>query len=487
MSLHPIPQSSSSSSSSSILSSSSPSRRRFLATGAAAATAALAGNAAPAAPKRRPPNFVYIVCDQLGLDAIAAHGCPDVRTPNIDRLVRNGVSFLESHSTNPVCSPARSSLFTGRMPCETGVISNTRPIHASVPNLGQWLSPRGYDAVYCGKWHLPGGYPAAIEGFTVLPVGGGQGDIVDPLVSRSCEAWLKTRTTEKPFVLVASLMQPHDICYWAIRGKELVPETLPFPQLEGKLPKLPPNHKARPKAPAALDRVRYASFSDDQWRYYIYIYYRQVEMADADVGRLMQAVDDAGLADDTIFILTADHGEGRGRHSHVQKWYPYEEGVKVPLVFACPARIRKGVQDRDHLVSGLDVMSTLCDFAGIDPPPHSLGRSLRPLLEGKATEWREFVVSGHHLDRALKAPAGYAIRTARYKFVEYTGDPVVQLFDMQADPWEMTNLAEGGKHADEVKQHRKLLAGWLARLKRVEPTPEVRGRPRRRPPVKKSR
>jgi len=447
-------------------------RRGFLTTSAGVvAGAALA--AAPATPKAKRPNFVVIVCDQLGFDAIAAHGCPDVHTPNIDRLVRRGVTFAESHSTNPVCSPARSSLVTGRMPCETGVISNTRPIHASVPNLGQWFARAGYETVYCGKWHLPGGYPVAIDGFTVLPVGTGQGDIVDSFVSRSCEAYLKGRSRDKPFALVASLMQPHDICYFAIRGRQLVPEELPFAQLAHRLPKLPPNHKARPAAPAALDRIIYNGFSDDQWRYYIHIYYRQVEMVDADIGRILDAVEESGQADDTIIFLTADHGEGRGRHRHVQKWYPYEEGVKVPMIVSCPARMRSGLRDATHLVSGIDLMSTVCDYAAIAPPPHARGRSLRPLLEGKPTAWRECVVSEHHLHPSYTRAHGHMVRTERHKYVEYEDDPVVQLFDMKADPWETKNLYQDAALADELKAHRKLLAEWQAPLKPVPPTPEA--------------
>jgi choline-sulfatase len=456
-------------------------RRGFFQAGAASAvTAAGVASAAeaPAAREERRPNMVFIVCDQLGLDALSAHGCPDVRTPNMDRLVRRGVTFLESHSTNPVCSPARSSLFTGRMPCETGVISNGRPIHPSVPNMGQWLRQAGYETVYSGKWHLPHGYPTSIEGFTVLPVGRGQGDLCDPLVSRSCEAWLKSCSGKKPFLLVASFLQPHDICYWAIRGSELVPEDLPFPHLADGLPDLPPNHKAFPKAPAQLDRIRYTGFTDEQWRYYIYTYYRQVEMADADIGRVVDAVEQAGEAEDTIIILTADHGEGRGRHSHVQKWYPYEEGVKVPLVVSCPPRMQQGVQDAEHLVSGLDVMATVCDYAGTEAPPNCRGRSLRPLLEGRDVPWREFVVSGHHLTQDRQTSAGHMVRTERFKYVKYAGDPVEQLFDMQADPWETRNLFEQAPYADEVAAHRKLLAQWQERLEPVPPTRDF-SRPRR--------
>jgi arylsulfatase A-like enzyme len=453
-----------------------PNRRQFLQTTAAGAVAA--GLTQPARAAEAPalsgakPNFLFIICDQLGLDAISAHGCPDVHTPNIDRLVRRGVTFRESHSTNPVCSPARSSLFTGRMPVETGVISNNRAIHPSCPNMGQWLATAGYDSYYCGKWHVPDGYPTEIAGFNVLPVGAGQGDLVDTVVSRWSESFLKSRNRTKPFCFVASLMQPHDICYWAIQGPRLVPEKLPFEALAGKLPDLPPNNKSRPRAPAKLDRMVYTGFSDEQWHYYLYVYYRQVEMVDADIGRILDALDDSGQADNTIVILTSDHGEGRGRHSHVQKWYPYEESVKVPMIVSCSGQVAEGLVDEEHLISGLDVMCTMSDYAGLDAPPDSKGRSLRPLLEQKPTTWREFVSSEHHID-------GRMLRTAQYKYVRYAGDPVEQLFDMNADPWEMRNRYDDPTLADVIRDHRKMLDAWEASLKPVEPMPDIAKRPRR--------
>ena len=453
-------------------------RRQFLKTTAAGTGALAAGLTRPAQAAQVPamgnskPNFLFIVCDQLGLDAIAAHGCPDAHTPNIDRLVRRGATFIESHSTNPVCSPARSSLFTGRMPVETGVISNNRAIHPSCPNMGQWLETAGYDSYYCGKWHIPDGYPTKIAGFNVLPVGAGQGDLVDTVVSRWSESFLKSRNSKKPFCFVASLMQPHDICYWAIQGPRLVPEKLPFKALEGLLPELPPNNKSRPRAPARLDGMAYKGFSDDQWRYYLYIYYRQVEMLDADIGRILDALDDSGQAGNTIVMLTSDHGDGRGRHSHVQKWYPYEESVKVPMIVSCPGKIAEGLADTEHLVSGLDVICTMSDYAGLDAPPHSQGRSLRPLLEQKPTSWREFVGSEHHID-------GRMLRTERYKYVRYAGDPVEQLFDIKADPWEMTNLYDDPKLAGVVRDHRRMLDAWEGSLKPVEPMPDISKRSRK--------
>ena len=429
-----------------------PSRRQLL---GAASLPALAR-----ARKPQPPSFLVLLVDQLNIDAISAHGCRWSRTPNLDRLVRNGVSFLESHSTNPVCSPARSSLMTGRMPVETGVITNGIPIRDGIPNLGEWFRRHGYETAYCGKWHLPGTWQDQIPGFTVMPMSGeGEGDMKDSLVALASEAYLLTRSREQPFLLVSSLLQPHDICFWAIADyiPQLVPKIRPFRDLPHPLPDLPPNNQSRPRAPKLLDEwgAYRKDFSGEQWRTYLYAYYRMVEMLDAEAGRILDALEASGQAGGTIVILTADHGEGAGRHGHVQKWTPYDEAVKVPFIASCPRRLPSGIRDRAHLVSGLDLMSTLCDFAGIPAPPKVRGRSLRPLLEGKRVEWREFVA-------AEMQRVGRMIRTGRYKYVRYQDDPVEQLFDLKSDPWETRNLAGEAKHSGDVARHRQLLDRWEA-------------------------
>jgi len=456
-------------------------RRNVLKAGTVGLSAAMAGCALGADTPRAPrpakrPNLLLILCDQLGLDAIAAHGCPDVRTPNLDRLIRRGTTFIESHSTNPVCSPARSSIMTGRMPVETGVITNGRPIHASRPNLGQWLRPQGYQTVYCGKWHLPGSYQAAIDGFTVLPAGAGQGDLLDTAVSNACAAWITNRPRSKPYLMVASFLQPHDICYWGnARANRMPPDLgLPFERLRDRLPALPPNHTAEPEAPAALAKRVVRTYSEDMWRYYLYLYARMVEMLDADVGRLLDAVETAGELENTVIAFTADHGDGRARHLHVSKWYPYEEAVKVPMIVSGPGRVREGHRDTAHLVSGLDIMPTLCDYAGAAPPEGCKGSSLRPLLEGRPTPWRNVVVSEWQR-------SGRVLRTRDYKYAVFEGDPVEMLFDMRADPWETKNLAKDPALAPVLVEHRRRLADYRAALEVVEPTPTIE-RPRRTRP-----
>jgi len=449
------------------------SRRGFLRAGLAGVGAAVAANAstavaAPAVLKDRPPNLLLVICDQLGLDAIGAHGYPDAQTPNLDRMIRRGTTFIESHSTNPVCSPARSSLMTGRMPVETGVVSNGRPIHRSRPNLGQWFSERGYEAVYCGKWHLPGGTATPNDGFRLLPSRGGFAQIDDTVLSHTCDAYIRNCSRERPFLLVASFLQPHDICYYGNHPGLRMPAGMPYERIADRLPQLPPNHKIRPKAPVALDRIICDWYDEQQWRYYLYLYARMVEMLDADVGRLLDAVEESGQADNTITLFTSDHGDGRARHSHVAKWYPYDEAAKVPMIACSPGHIDSGRRDTEHLVSGLDVMPTLCDFAGIRPPEGVRGNSLRPLLQGKSTTWREFVSSEHHV-------VGRMVRSDQYKYVRYAGDPVEQLFDMKADPWETKNLYEDGRYADVLADHRRMWFDFQRRLDVVEPT----GRPAR--------
>ena len=465
------------------------SRRRVLQAGGVGVAAMAAGPAlraaeAKAGPSGKRPNLLLILCDQMGLDAVAALGYADAKTPNLDRLVGGGTTFMESHSTNPVCSPARSSIMTGRMPVETGVVTNGRPIHKSCPNLGQWLGAKGYETVYCGKWHLPGGYQPKIEGFTVLPAGQGQGDLSDTAVSNACTAWIKSHAVRSdPFLMVASFMQPHDICYWGNARANRMPENLPLPfeRLRDKLPQLPPNHKSRPKAPKQLAARFVDYYTEDMWRYYLYIYARQIEMLDADVGRLLDALEATEQADDTVIIFTSDHGDGRGRHSHVSKWYPYEEAVKVPMIVSAPGRVAAGRKDTTHFVSGVDVMPTMCDYASIAPPENCRGLSLRPLLEGKKPPaWRDYVVADY-------MAAGRLVRSPKYKYVWYRDDPVEMLFDMQADPWETKNLYQDPKLADVLAQHRKMLAEFEATLTPVAPTAGPAKPPRRAKPGRAQR
>jgi choline-sulfatase len=348
-------------------------------------------------------------------------------------------------------------MVTGRMTSETGVITNNLPIRSDIPNIGQWLGERGYETVYAGKWHIPASYTSKIPGFRVIPTGiGGQGNIGDSAVSRACQGYLRNRRSSEPFLLVASFLQPHDICQYVSMHRN-APDNIPYSGLVDQLPELPENFDYDPHEPQKLRNFNRPSWSEQQWRYYIWSYYRHVEMVDAEIGRVLQELDDSGQTENTVIIFTSDHGEGLGHHHMVVKNYLYEEAEKVPLILSCPGRILEGVQDRTHLVSGLDIVPTICDYAEVRQPQRMLGRSLRPLLEGKSAEWHELVA-------AEVQKTGRMIRTQDYKYITYYGDPVEQLFDMENDPGETKNLAAESEYAAILEDHRKLLKEWEAQL-----------------------
>lgn len=488
------------------------SRRSFLKTGVALGGLSvlrgpqLAALDATASTDGKKPNILIIISDQFNVDAIAhffshfqhpAYGGHWVRTPHLDRLAREGTAFMEAHSANPVCCPSRSSMFTGRMAIETGVVQNNIGIDESVPNMGQWFEQHSdYRRIYCGKWHAGGAWnypdvdgPRKIPGFDIMPVGGsGTGVYADAQVSNSVASFIANDRDERPYLMVASIMNPHDICYWTmeLNGGSATPKEDIY-NLRERLPVLPPNFNYDFKEPEGEEP--YTHFhGETQWRNYTYDYYRMVEEVDEHIGRIMDAVREHNS--DTVVVFISDHGEGAGRHRRVQKWHPYEESVKVPFIVWNPRRIKADFLDTDHMVSGVDMMPTLCAYAGIAPPPLQRGMSLRPLVDREsagAGEWRSAIYAEWQI-------SGRLIRTRRYKYAmkykysgdfekpfvrkdngshtqfvpshgeEYAEDPHALLFDMEKDPWETTNLIDDPSFAGTIDEHRRILREWEAKL-----------------------
>ena len=446
-------------------------RRDFIKLGSGAvallAHAPITGNALAKRRSRRPKpkNIVLIITDQQHIDTIAAGGCRHVRTPALDRLMKSGVSFTQSYSANPLCSPARSAVFTGRTSSECAVHVNGRPIRSDIPNLGQWLSEQtDYETFYAGKWHLPRTYTSRIPGFKVINTGiGGFGYLCDTVMSRACEGFLRNRNRAKPFFLVASFMQPHDICEW-LRLNMNNTEKLRYPELAGALPELPGNFEYDRNEPDTIRRKRRGNepfkgkWDKEHWRYYRWSYYRHIEYVDAEIGRVLQAIEDSGHVDDTLIVMIADHGEGMGHHQMVRKSSFYDESARVPLLFSWPGHIAENKTDAHHIVSGLDITPTLCDYAGIRPPAHMRGVSLRGILEASGRLSRDFIVS------EVSTNTGRMVRTEGYKYITYKDNLVEQLFDMKTDPGETKNLATLSRNASVLVEHRKLLKEWENQL-----------------------
>lgn len=415
------------------------------------------------------PNMVFVHVDQMHHKAISAYGCKHVSTPCIDRIVASGYSFMESYTAMPQCCPARASWFTGRMSKEHGVVINSYPMNPEVPDFGQWLRKAGYETIHTGKWHVSGRNVA--QSFDVLHRGSGHGELGDSTVARSAVAYLRNRSGDKPFFLSIGLLNPHDCCFPA--SVDGGPGKFAFAaKIEDKLPPLPANFDYGYKQ-SGMNQVRRWSVQD--WRYYIYSYYRMCEMVDAEVGRVYDAVRNGPYSENTLFILTCDHGDGLGFHAKVSKGYLEEEASRVPTIVSWPGKVKQGVRDAQHLVSGVDVAATVCDYAGAPRMPKTtIARSWRPLLEGKAMPWREYVVCETSIG-SLSA----CVRDLQFKSIIYPSR--TRLYDIQNDPLEMKDLAGDPKYAAVKKRHRENFREYVSQIEiyRGPSTPimqEARGR-----------
>jgi choline-sulfatase len=351
------------------------------------------------------------------------------------------------------------------------VPSNGKRIREDIPNIGQWFEEHSdYETVYAGKWHLPNSRIRSIEGFNVISTGlGGPGFLGDASVSSACEAFIRNRSSQTPFLMVASFLQPHDICEW-LRINTFVPEDPRYPQLADELPPLPANFDYDKREPEYLQRQRernepnIGNWTEEHWRYYLWSYYRHIEMVDAEIGRIIDALEESGQRKNTLVLLISDHGEGLAGQQTVRKSNPYDGASKVPFVVSWPGSVASGQPDSRHLVSHLDIVPTLCDYGGINTPSNMRGHSLRRILEGESVDTHDFVVTEMPGDRARLA------RTKQFKFVSYAGDPVELFFDRVKDPEETTNVASDPAYTSDIEDHRKLVRDWERHL---EPFPKT--------------
>ena len=412
------------------------------------------------------PNVVLIMTDQQSNSALTANGNPYLKTPAMDSLVAEGVSFIQSYATYPVCSPARASIMTGRMPHEAGVRQNGEAIVAGMPTMGEHFRANGYSTHYAGKWHLPQGFGDP-QGFEKLIGGDSLGANMDEPLASTCVEFL-TSEPKEPFLLVASFMNPHDVCHW-VRGH---PGSQQYESTAG-FPPAPGNLWRDPDEPEYMQFHREANYNRmsnslhisgewkaDDFRHYLHDYFRMVEQVDRQIGRVLSALRFRGLAHNTVVGFTSDHGEGQGGHRWTQKAAFWEETARVPLIVSGRGVERRGVVDDRALVSGIDMLPTLCDYAGIPQPVGVRGRSLRDAIAGR--DWnREFVVSElSHFGGENRQ--GRMLRTSRYKYVAFNGGArPEQLFDLQLDPGEVSNLAYVPAGKAQLARHRALLRDWI--------------------------
>lgn len=427
-----------------------------------------------------PPNIIYIMTDQQAFDAMSCAGNELVQTPSLDRLAADGVRFENAYCAFPLCVPSRAAMFTGRMPHESGIYVNTRIVKdEQIPfqTLGKQLMEAGYLTHYIGKWHLT--MPMSdrdVHGFQGIEHPGAHG--FDSVYARLAVEFL-ARNHEAPFFLVVSFVNPHDCCQLA-RGEDLSLFEGAIPELpdEHELPALAANFEIPANEPQFIrqwqeqnsETVYRSWFWDEgEFKAYQWGYYRLVEKVDSLLGKVFEAAYASPGADNTIIVFSSDHGDGISRHRWNQKWSAYDESARVPFIIAGNPIKRKGVTEPGLVSSGLDLMPTVCDYAGIAPPEGIHGRSVRPLVEGSgAGEGRGYVVTelsfGNWVDDYHQDtfPRARMLRTDDYKYVVFDrGELKEQLVDMNRDPGEMENLALDPEYRAILQSHRQLLQEWI--------------------------
>lgn len=432
-------------------------------------------------------NLLFIFTDQQTVRAMSAAGNPDLSTPRLDALAASGVRFTNSFCASPLCSPSRGSLATGMLPSRSGVTTNHQSLRPDLPHLGGVLRNAGYETVWAGKWHVPNEYPVppeTIPGFDILPLAGREldrnaypvrvsgrpgawdhnlGHYADAPYAEAAAAWLKQKRT-KPFCLAVSLMNPHDICF---------PEAYPRAgDPPNDLPELPRNFAPPSGEPTLIADTRYThegmakpakDWTERDWRLARWRYHRFTEMADRTVGTVLDALRESGRERDTLVCFTSDHGEGAGSHRWIGKLSLYEESVAVPFILSCPGTVPGGRVDTDHLVSGVDVLPTLCEYAGVPIPPGLDGVSVKPVVDDPALPGRDAAVVAMHPVWQGSTDEGRLLRTKRWAYAAFSRGPIPEsLFDLRNDPGETRNLAADPAFTGDRQALRSLLAAKLS-------------------------
>lgn len=347
----------------------------------AAAAAALGLTAASA--QARPPHIVLFIADDLGWRDIAPYGNRDVRTPNLERLAREGLRFEQAFAASPTCAPSRSSLLTGLYPMRNGAHANHSIIYDGLKTMPTVMQSLGYRTVIAGKTHFGPRESFPFEylaGSNVSPPGKPQVLYTD-LGTAAIDRLLATHDKDRPLFLVVAAHSPH--VYW--------PDNRGY---DASSLHLTPDLVDTPETRAALTR-----------------YYTDVTQVDSEVGAVRASLAKHGFRD-TLFLFTSD----QGAQFPSGKWSLYDAGIRVPLIASWPGHIEGG-EVSPAMVSLVGLMPTLIEVAGGDAPAGLDGRSFLPALTGRDAHHLDFVYAAHTGDGKMNRAPMRMIRTERYKLI----------------------------------------------------------------------
>ena len=444
------------------------------------------------------PNVLFIATDDMNCD-LGSYGHPLVKSPNIDRLAARGVRFEHTYSQNPVCNPSRTSFMTGLYPEQTNINTNAGHFREFIPEvvtMAQHFRNNGYYVARIGKiYHY--GVPDNIgeNGNDDAPSWEevrnpiGVDKVVEPNLNiivpgespGGTLSWLKVPSkdeehtdgigasyaiemldknhpdkTGRPFFLAMGFYRPHTPYvapehYFDWYPKESIDPVMLHPNDRDDIPKA-----ALPDRPNQLD------LTVDERKEIIQAYYASISLVDAQVGRLLDALDDLKLADNTVVVFVSDHGYHLGAHGLWQKSDLFEGSARVPLIIASPFEDAARGETTKSLTELVDLYPTLSELCGIKAPSHVAGRSVVPVLQNPGQSIRDEAYSVTDCRTVRRWDnskfLGRSIRTDRYRYTEWDeGSFGVELYDYERDPEEFTNLAYNPEHADLMASLRRRL------------------------------
>lgn len=446
-------------------------------------------------------NILWICADDLAAYALGAYGNAQARTPNVDRLAADGIRFDRAYCNSPVCTASRQSFLTGRYPRTLGVTQLKTALPESQTTLAEMLAPAGYRTAAIGKMHfnspLTHGFqlrldlpdyqqalkargrrpltddlpvqppwrpfkdPASIWlNSECLPVGLHNADMSGTWLAEQAANYLR-QASDRPFFLMVSFYEPHSpflfpVEYRGRRDPRLISVPTVAPDDDWQVPAI------------------FRDLTEAQKQGITAAYCTSVEFVDENVGLVLDALATTGHDEDTLVVLTGDHGYMLGQHGRFEKHCSYEPAVRAPLIIRLPSKKQAG-RHHNALVEFIDILPTLLDRCGIATPKTVQGRSLAALIDGEQTNHRERVIVEYSENEEAM------IRDKRFKLVYMTGrrqredgyatakalhQRVVELFDEQSDPDELHNIAGHPEHADRVERLLHQLADHLRQTAR---------------------
>jgi arylsulfatase A-like enzyme len=464
-------------------------RRAFLqsatAASAAALTAPILSTSLARATAASRPNVIFFLGEGARWDECSLAGNKLLKTPNIDRIGREGVVFENAFCINSLCLPARATVLSGLYSHTTGAVDNQHSrVPARFPIVTDLIRRAGYEIAFIGKSHVEGslmdhywdyyfGFRGQADYQNPVIVEGARGrfgparkynEYVDDLLTRKAVDWLSQRHA-RPFCLFLWFYAPHAPFDRPLRmvndfNGVPIPKPASFDEYLSGYPGKPRGVVAAVNKIGAQFLERDAPRSLEEL---VKDHYCGIESNDEDIGRLLAVLEKQGILDDTAVLWSSDHGFFLGEHRFYDKRLMYEPSIRIPLMIRLPARIPAGARS-SRMALNLDLAPTLLDLAGVPAPAHFQGKTLMSLIANPDAAWRtDWLYEYYEYPGNEEVRPCRGVRTERYKYIHYFLAPEeFELYDLEADPAEMHNLYGDPRYAELMRQ----LAARLEELRR---------------------